>query len=323
MSEVIAYRDPDTPVLHSVLGAILHLELLEKDDEERLERACARLWSWIGPHLRFANLSCADSTETVRRTHLEYVSSYVTALDVPEAPRPDEQLIHNRMAAHGRTDFFVLCSGADDPAMSSPYSIRFWAEMGVPPDRARTLPAYGVLHFTVPESTPLAEFQEQVFAVTSELRLRWGTAGYTYSQLDLAPGRQAEEAQFAHARRYAGYDIPAYVQLVEPFHRRLRSVSWLTFVGSALATELADLGRPLETMDQVVVQPMNGGGVVLRAGKAPERGDVNRLWIPTAYREADALVRPIRADGSTVRFFHPWDDVSTARWLQRFEQQVT
>ena len=327
MSDVLAYRDPDTPVLHGVLGAILHLELLRPDDEERLERACERLWEWLGPELTFANLSCADHTETVRRTHLEYVSSYARGLAVPPAPHSDEQAMHNRFAAHGRTDFFVLCAGADDPGRSSPHSIRFWAEIGIPPDDERMLPAYAALQFTVPETTPIALFRDQVLAVASELRLRWGTAGFTYSQLDLAPGRQAEEAQFAHARRFPGYDLPAYVQLVVPFYRRLRSVSWLTFVGAELAAELATLGRPLVAGaagagGQVAVEELGGGTVMLQAGAAPQRGDVNRLTIPSAYCEADALVRPIRSDGTGVRFFHPWDDDSTVRWLRRFEQRV-
>ncbi|MEZ4447374.1 MAG: DUF3396 domain-containing protein [Polyangiaceae bacterium] len=323
MSGALAHRDPDTPVLHGTLGAILHLEMLDAADEDALDRACERLWAWIGPHLTFANLSCADSTETIRRTHLEYVPSYVTALTAPAAPRPEEQLMHNRMTAHGRTDFFLLCSGADDPAKSSPHSIRFWAEMGIPPDQERDLPAYGVLHFTVPETTPLDEFQREVVAVAAELRLRWGAAGYTYSGLDLAPGRHAEEAQFAHARRYPGYDLPAYVQVVTPFYRQIRSVSWLTFLGPAMTGELRDLGQPLESQGEVQVFPTHDGGVLLRAGAAPDRGDVNRLWFPTAYREADAMVRPIRSEGRDVWFFHPWDETSTRDWLRRFERQVT
>ena len=67
-------------------------------------------------------------------------------------------------------------------------------------------------------------------------------------------------------------------------------------------------------------QAASGDGVVIQAGGAPERGDVNRRQVPPAYREVDALVRPLRAaSGVDLPFFAPWDEGSIERWLRRFE----
>jgi hypothetical protein len=318
--EPIGWFAPGRPSLYGALGAIFHLELLDASDEERLDRASDLLWDWFGAELCWTTLSCAETSETARRGHLEYLGSYAAHLDAAPAPEPAQQSFHNKLTKYGRTDYYVLAIGAEEPTLASPFSIRFWAEIGQPPERELALPAYSVLHFTVPEAWPIDDFYARVCAVAAELRIRWGAAGLTYSPLDLAPGRDAEQALYAHARRYVGHDIPAYVQLVEPFYRRLRSIGWLTFVGPDLAAELGAKGRPLASTPHVEVHDL-GGTWMLRAGPRPERGDVNRLWIPTAYREADALLRPIRADGGGLDFLPPWDEASTAKWLRRFEYQ--
>jgi Protein of unknown function (DUF3396) len=318
--EPIGWFDPGRPSVYGALGAIFHLEVLDASDEERLDRVSDLLWDWFGAELRWSTLSCAETSEPARRSHLEYIGSFAANLDAAPAPAPEQQRFHNLLTRYGRTDYFVICAGADKPTVASPFSIRFWAEIGEPPEHELALPACSVLHFTVPEAWPVDDFYTRVCAIAAELRLRWGAAGLTYSPLDLDPGRDAERAQYAHARRYVGYDLPAYVQLVEPFYRRLRSINWLTFVGPALAAELSAQGRRLASTPNVEVLDL-GGTWMLRAGPRPERGDVNRLWIPPAYREADALLRPIRSTGEGLDFLQPWDEESTARWLRRFEYQ--
>lgn len=319
--EPLAWYDAETPILYGALGAIFHLEVLAPEDEERLERACALIWDWFGPELRWSLLSCADSAEPARPAHLEYISTHAASLRAAPAPQPDYQPFHNKLTKLGRDEYYVTLVGGDEPGMASPYSCRFWAEIGNVPEQDLALPAYSVLHLTVPEAWPLEDFHARVCAVAAELRLRWGGAGYTYSPAELVPGRDAEQALYAHARRHVGYDVPAYVNLTRPFHEHIRSVNWLTFVGEALASRLAGLGRPLAGTPNVAAYQV-GGACLLRAGAAPERGDVNRLWIPVAYREADALVRPIRTDGKGLDFLNPWDETTTEQWIRRFEYRV-
>lgn len=305
-----------SPILFGALGAVFHLEELVPDDEERLERACDLLWSWFGAELRWSALSCYEGMEPARRSHLEYISTYASHLDAEETDDENAQHFSNNLTKHGRTDYYVVTHGGEDPDMASPFSVRFWAEIGDVPEDDYALPAYSVLHFTVPESWPVADFHAKVCAIAAELRLRWGAAGYTYSPQELTPGRDAERALYAHARRHVGYDVPAYVQHTDRFFKRVRSVNWLTFLGEDIAR---DIGAPLIASPPVEVFDIQGS-TLLRAGPRPERGDINRLWVPPAYQRADELVRPIRERGGDIDFFHPWDERTTAAWLRRFER---
>ncbi|WP_437603813.1 type VI immunity family protein [Sorangium sp. So ce590] len=311
-----------TPIVYGALGAVLHLEPLAAEDEARLDAVNDMVWDWIGPALTHVSLSCAERPEAVRRAHLDYISTHGANLGVPPVPGggPEDQRISAHLVRLGRDEMSVVCSGSRDPFEASPYSYRFWAEIGDLPEGsdALHLTAHAVLHLTVPETWPLADFHARICAIAAKLRLRWGAAGYTFSDCEAQNYQAPAAAIYAHARRYWGYDVAEYVRLTEAFHRRIRTVSWLTWLGPSMLDELragGGLGAP-----RLSTWTASGDGVLIQAGGAPERGDVNRRQVPPAYREVDALVRPLRAaGGADLQFFAPWDERSIERWLRRFE----
>lgn len=310
------------PTCFPVLTVTFHLEQLERADAARLEHALDLVWDWIGGELRFATLSAAEEGEPARRQHLEYVSCYPTTLEGPSVDGPSMQFEANNHAKVGRTDYAVKLSGATDDETASPFSVSFWAEIGTVSRTDRWLPALSTLTVTVPETWPLADFQARALAIASSLRLRWGAAGYGYSAVFLGTESESARAIYAHARRHPGYDVGYHVRCTQALHDRLRTVSWLTFVGPALEDELGRLGRPIAAAGHVDVA-RTGHAWALRAGPQPLRGDVNRLDVPAAYREADAMVRPVRAnDAPGLVFLGRWRDHEIREWLRRFEQRV-
>lgn len=311
-----------TPVVYGALGAIFHLEPLDKDDEARFDEVNDLVWDWYGENLVHATLSCAEAPEPIRRAHLDYIASYGANLDVagPPGATEEDQQISAHLVQLGRDDYSVVCSGSQDAFEASPYSYRFWVEIGAlrRVEDKDHLPAHGVLHLTVPENCPLDEFYGKITAIAAKLRIRWGAAGLTFSACESQNYQRPNEAMFAHARRFSGYDVAEYVRLTEPFYHRLRTVNWLTWLGATMLEDLAlagGLGQSTLSSQLAV-----GDAVLLQAGPRPEAGDVNRRQLPAAYREVDALVRPMRAaQAKDLPFFAPWEESTVERWLRRFE----
>jgi hypothetical protein len=318
--EPIGRIDGGTPSAYGALGAVFHLELLSPADEERLDLVNDLVWSWFGGELRWTLLSSGDDPEPARRSHIDHISTYPATLEGPLMPDPELQVAANVMQAFGRADDSGLAHGGASPGSISPYSYRFWCEIGAPRPDSPSLAAVAALEITVPEEWPLADFYARITQIAAALELRWGAAGYTYSVNELSEPDAAREAVYAHARRYPGRDTRVYIRNMDVFYVQIRTVNWLTFIGPAMVKELESLGRRLEGTPQVAVEPL-GSAVMLRAGAQPERGDINRLRIPPAYREADAMVRPLRAREG-IDFLPPWDEATTSEWLTRFERRV-
>ncbi|MEJ7728292.1 MAG: type VI immunity family protein [Polyangiaceae bacterium] len=306
-----------------MLGASFQLELLEPDDEARLEQALHMAWDWLAPELRTARLSVAEDPEPVRPQHLEYISSYAASLRAATADDPGTQRELNNHAKLGRTDYAVDLTGAVEDETASPFSLCFWAEIGEVDPIDEWLPAFATLTVTVPHTWPVADFQDRVLAMAAPLRLRWGAAGFGYSAVYPSLTASPARAIYAHARRHPGYDLGFHMQCMEALYRRIRTISWLTLVGPALLDELAAAGRRLVDTPSVALGQA-GSAAVLRAGNTPLAGDVNRLDVPAAYREADALLRPVRADDPQgLVALGPWTDDSLLQWLRRFELRVS
>jgi len=305
-------------IVYGALGAYFQLEELRPDDEARLEQVNDLVWDWLGAELSWTLLSAGLDAEPAQRSLLEYISGYPAGLEAMPVPTEELQFTSNNVIKSTRTNYSVISWGAEPEGSITPYSYRFWAEIGAVPRDSTRLPAYAILKLTVPESWPLDDFERRVLEIARVLRLRWGAAGLTYASFELADLGSAEQVEYAHARRYPGYDLGYYVLRAEQFYRRLRTINWLTFVGPALLAEREAAAGPLASTALVEVRPLEGGAV-LRAGPRPERGDLNRLKLPAAYREADALVRSIRHDGERLDFLNPWDAATTARWIRRFE----
>jgi hypothetical protein len=212
--------------------------------------------------------------------------------------------------------------GGDDVETASPFTVAYWAEVTeVTVDAGyRALP---VLSFTVPTGWGADAFAKLAQEVAGALRVRWGNVGYTYADWDIYGGNVAERAKVAHAKRFFGYDTGESVRCMDAFYARLRSVSWLTLVGSTLASELPP-GRTDElTRSPLLRVSQAASGLVVQAGPAPNRCDINRLALAPEYVEADRLLRDIRAQTAAGLLWIGWaDEAEIERWLRRFEVRV-
>ncbi len=173
-----------------------------------------------------------------------------------------------------------------------------------------------MIRLTVPTSWPFEDFRQRVVDIASKLRLRWASAGYTYSGIEDFFPEEYWKAVSGHCYRYPGSDVGAYSPFMLQLYDKIRSVNWLTFLGAALTTEVTI--PPAHGLVQI---SKSEHGTLLTAGGEPQRGDLNRLIVPPAYVDADAIVRAVRL-ASGIEFMDPFDETSTARWLRRFELRL-
>lgn len=309
------------PIAYATLGASFHLEELRPDDGERIANACARVHALLGASLRWTWSSVHTSVEPFAPTDLELAASYPALLrDAAPDPGPDVDPRARAgaiaLAAAHYDRFGVCCHGGADRNVASPSTFRFFATATAGKDPGR-LRSHAMLAFTAPPAVTLAELQAATTEIAGMLRLRWGAAGFTYGAWELDRYGETRDAIYAHARRHPGFDVGQHTTWMPAFHDRLRTVSWLTFLGPALAATLRAAGDTLESDDLVTVEPC-GEGVVLRAGERPQAGDVNRGDVPAAYARVDRRVRALRA-GEGLHFYAPWSAATTEAWLRRFE----
>lgn len=99
------------------------------------------------------------------------------------------------------------------------------------------------------------------------------------------------------------------------------AVNWLTFLGPRIT---ADLGgrEALESQcsPDVAVLPLGRGGTLLRAGFAPELGDVNRQDLLPAYRAVGQLIAPRRTTDEALEdvVITGMTEEDAHDWLRRF-----
>lgn len=164
---------------------------------------------------------------------------------------------------------------------------------------------------------------EEAFALTQELcgliPFQSGQAGFAFE-----PSRYFIEAanEFAvpKSMRHPGIDI--HNQTGKEGNAvgidGVRGVGWLTMLGDGLVEKLG--GVPELRLCTVTKVP---GGIIIRAGKAPEVGDVNRKDDLPAYREAYAYVEPLAREvpgrSPWFTFFRSRDAGDrTEAWYRRF-----
>jgi Protein of unknown function (DUF3396) len=317
---LLASAKGNVPNLYRVLGVALHLEPLSPADAGPLAEVMGLVHEWIGAELRWATNTTFPLIDPYRREDLDYVPAYADALR-PPPPAADRGLRHVENVLFGATfgELSVLTSGGDGPTHASPYSFRFASEVHEE-QPGEGLHTCAMLRVTVPTAWPLGDFFERACVIAGKLRVRWGAAGLTYAAWESAAFNEIRAAIYAHCRRHVGYDMGESLAYLEEWHREVRTVNWLTFLGADLAGRLRVAGSGLESQGAVRVSPL-GETMLLRAGDRPEEGDINRLRIPEAYARADAMIRPVRA-GSGIDFRSPWTAATSEQWLRRFEKRI-
>ena len=171
---------------------------------------------------------------------------------------------------------------------------------------------------------------EAVVALVNEalmtFPLLWGHAGYTlyWDELDYDRDRLAKPWTGGHLKRHPGLWSQSPIGSIAcRLYNGLQSVSWLTFLGSDYTEKLGGkdaLQAQLEGAAEV--SPLGQGGCLIKAGDAPELGDVNRQDILPSYRAVWSALEPVRADEDALAEL--WvdgmeiDDMQA--WFKRFEQ---
>ncbi len=322
------------PLVYPALGARFYLEPLTPEDRRRIQAVIEHLAAWIGPYLKQTNHAYIAGIEPFTKDHLESFQAMVPrppgANDGPLAPLLDAM----------EADYSVDCNGADEPHFASPYmcgcvtsalhqddEASAWPRDFDDPDDDFHLPerpplVLGYLDLTVPPAWPIDDFKGRVLAIASLLRLRWATAGLTYATWLAYEVVEGPKTVYAHARRHPGFDV-GYSAILPRWQDQVRTANWLTVLGPDLHGKAERYwGERFATEGYVVVSKLGDNGVI-QAGEKPEGGDINRLDVPKAYVQADAMLRGIMPNSSTeITFPGPWDASSIGEWLNRFRKHV-
>ena len=147
-----------------------------------------------------------------------------------------------------------------------------------------------------------------------------GTAGWGFQ---LTWGRECEmkamPLSIKAAKRFWGLNVR---NRNEESHLggKLKTAHWLTFLGEAALDACGGIGAAKELAPDVGVVEV-GTGVILRAGKEPPEGDVNRQAPDIEpLRRVNKFIRPVRIDawryGHNLFFIEP-DDAHA--WLTRLD----
>lgn len=313
------------PLLYSVRAAYFQLEELEPADEERLEAFNSVIETWFGNQLRWTGSSVFERVDAFSQSDFELVSCYVRNLvDLSADPDDTGELrelafdYNNSVAPFD--EFEVSMHDGAFPGHASPWSYRFFSVIRPYSEHQGSRPrSIAMLKVTAPETCEWEEFAARFEELASTVRLRWASAGLGFSGWERLQYVETSKAIYAHARRHAGYDVDDYFRTVDDWFDKLRSVSWKTLLGPALREPAlrATSGSLLPRLANVSVAEL-GENLIVTAGSAPAAGDHNRNQIPAEYREADRLLRSVRATACR-NFSPPWDDHTTREWLRRFE----
>lgn len=311
--EPIAKSAGGAPIAFPALGFAFHLEPLVPADGSALAMATDRILAVVGSSLRWQWSSVHGEVEPFGAGAFDLIAALPSQLDDSAAQAIADERARSGASAMNAAHYDklgVACHGGSDRNVASPFTVRFFSR--VTPSGTPVLRADAMLAATLPIDTPLDVLQKLAIGVASDLRIRWGVAGYTYGAWELDRYGDARAAIFAHARKHPGYDIGQHATYMREFHDRLRTVSWLTFVGAGMMGNLAIAPDPMFAMAKA------GAATLIKAGDRPEPGDVNRTRIPVAYQRVDKVLRPLRA-AENIHFYAPWSAATTEAWLRRFE----
>jgi hypothetical protein len=308
-----------TPIAYRTLTLYAQLETVELEDAERFEAVNALVLDWIGSELRWSLASGEGHVNPFRPQVLEYPVVYPE--DLSFDPQGENLELGYILMAGARDDFLVFCHGAEVNNYASPFDVRYLFQIAPPPpggsDRLKTK---GFFRISVPFDSDQAVFMERVDQITRLLRVRWASAGYSYTGWDVRWKKAIRTAAYAHGRRFPGYDVGIYAGLQDEWHDQVRSVNWLTYLGPEFAERAGGLAQLSGISRRSLDVSAWGSMVRLRAGASPAEGNHNRLIYPAEYAAVDHAIRAVRAKG--VEFEEPFTANTSDDWLRRFERVV-
>lgn len=303
---------PDGGIIYSVLSASFRMKPLLPEHEEALEHVLGIVDEWYGEKLRWTTGSVVGPTREYEREDLEFISTYPGSLPVGTVTT-EQEFWERKLKLTTLTDFAVRFHGAAQPSVGSPFSLCFYSVIHEV-SRDGTFRTSSALNLTVPETTPIDEFEGRVRDIAAALPVTWGIGGYGFSSSSRSHHDRYRRAAFAQARRHPGFDVGFDWLLHPALEDRIRSVNWLTFLGS-------DLAKAVDStqLSSSVEVDSDGPIWVAKAGRQPERGDHNRRDYPKEYKEVDRALRSIRATGE-IDFGEPFDKTTSTEWIERFQR---
>lgn len=149
-----------------------------------------------------------------------------------------------------------------------------------------------------------------------------GTAGYGFNFEWSREGEmKSMPVEIRAGRRFLGLNVRNRTQ-EGMLYRQFKTAHWLTFISTALLEELGGTATLETVLDDQVEQIPVKHGIVLRAGKTPPIGDVNRQAPDIEpLRKVNQLIRPLRIDewysGGMNLFAIDPDDANA--WITRLD----
>jgi TseV toxin immunity protein TsiV len=164
----------------------------------------------------------------------------------------------------------------------------------------------------------LVKFVQDALA---EFPLAHGFCGYSFEWDEMSVDEEANEWAGPLLLRHPGLNYMSAVALSRAASSGVVAVSWLTFLGPEISQALGGQKALTKAAPAgVSVLPLGKGGVLLRAGKQPELGDVNRRERLPLYRSVGRLVSPSRASDEELEDLNIQgiSDEAAIDWLRRF-----
>jgi hypothetical protein len=124
------------------------------------------------------------------------------------------------------------------------------------------------------------------------------------------------------AMRSHGFDVPNTLWTATRLGKRCRGARWLTMLSTALLDELGGRDALRDTLLDSVEMTGVPNGMLLRAGRTPEIGDVNRNETTPALASVARAIEPVTyfGDNSLLALFGH-DEERVRRWERRFWAQ--
>lgn len=146
---------------------------------------------------------------------------------------------------------------------------------------------------------------------------RAGHVGYALCWNDMSVDRDVDVSQLIGPllKRHPGLSIGNPFELCD---QPLPPVNWLTLLGPQLLKKLGGVAKVERDLsdDAISVFPM-GAGLCIKAGGAPQLGDVNRRDTLPVYRKVGAYLKPCRV--AQEMELTGLDEEESEAWLARFD----
>jgi hypothetical protein len=164
---------------------------------------------------------------------------------------------------------------------------------------------------------------DRMFALAAEmwaqLPYRSGQAGFTL-EISRYYIDAAHEHAYGRSMRHPGLDIhDAANDAIMAGFDRVRGVGWLTMLDDAFVQQLGGMQTLRAKLGSAEMFEQEHG-VILRAGAAPQFGDVNRKDDLPAYRAVYNAIKPLLPDPATAPSLNIGGDFASRNeaWLTRF-----